>query len=238
MMIGTEIARLMMLGWDVCVAKPFVRLAPKKTGRRILCFGDSNTWGSKPGTGLRYPFRERWPGVLQAALGNEYVVIEEGRNGRTTVLEDPEQRGCNGKPALEKYLRHHQPLDLVIILLGTNDLKASFKLSAVQIAQGMEELGRMVLSKARSSKEAGPLLFLVSPPAIMGEANANGWFKGADQKSVFLVDQYRQVGDRLGCEFFDAGTVIGSSRLDGVHWDCEAHHTFGLALAKHVNLLF
>ena len=237
-MIGTEILRLLMLGWDECVAKPFVRMAPKKSGRRILCFGDSNTWGSKPGSGLRYAFRERWPGVLQSVLGKDFVVIEEGRNGRTTVLDDPDQRGCNGKPALEKYLRYHQPLDLVIILLGTNDLKASFKLSAVQVAQGMEELGRMVLSNGEQSKGAVPLLLLVSPPTIMGEARANGCFQGADQKSVLLVEQYRQVAGRLGCEFFDAGAVIQSSHIDGVHWDREAHHTFGQILAKDVSLLF
>ncbi len=237
-MIGTEACRLMMLGWDQCIVKPLIRMGPKKCGKRILCFGDSNTWGSKPGTGLRYPFRERWSGVLQAELGKEYVVIEEGQNGRTTILDDPDQGGCNGKPALEQYLFQHQPVDLVIIVLGTNDLKACFSQSAEQIAYGMEELGRMVLSKGRSSSGDFPKLLLVSPPPIVGAASKHVSFHGVDQKSALLAHQYQFAADRLKCECFDAGSVIRSSVVDGVHWELAAHSTFGHALAKHVSVLF
>lgn len=217
---------------------PLVRIWPKKSGMKILCFGDSNTWGSQPGSGLRYPFRSRWPGVIQAELGQGFVIIEEGRNGRTTDLDDPDQHGCNGRLALQQCLRVHRPLDLVIILLGTNDLKTSFRRSAKQIAQGMSTLGQMVLATCQSSKGMAPILLLVVPPTVKGDVHRSGLFQGADTKSAFLADHYRQVAEQLGCEFFDAGAIIQSSLVDGVHWEVEAHQVLGRALAQHVRSLF
>ncbi|GJL66780.1 MAG: hydrolase [Nitrospirales bacterium] len=236
--IGLEVLRLLMLGWDQCVVKPFVRIWPKKSGIKVLCFGDSNTWGSRPGSGLRYPFRSRWPGVVQAELGQGFVIIEEGRNGRTTDLDDPGQRGCNGRRALEQCLRVHRPLDLVIIVLGTNDLKTSFDRRAEHIAQSMKTLGQMVLASCLPSRGTAPLLMLVAPPAVKGDVHRSGLFHGADTKSAVLADHYRVVAGQLGCEWFDAGTVIQSSLVDGVHWEQEAHETLGKALAQHVRCMF
>ncbi|GJL51360.1 MAG: hydrolase [Nitrospirales bacterium] len=218
--------------------KPFVRIWPKKSGIKILCFGDSNTWGSQPGSGLRYPFRSRWPGVVQAELGQGFVIIEEGRNGRTTDLDDPDQHGCNGRLALPQCLHVHRPLDLVIILLGTNDLKTCFDRRAEQIAQGVRTLGQMVLTTYRSSKGMAPILLLVVPPVVKGDIHPSGLFQGADTKSAILTEHYRGVAAQLGCEFFDAGTIIQSSLVDGVHWEIEAHQVLGRALAQHVRSLF
>jgi len=237
-MIGIEILRILTHVWDRCVAKPFVRIWPIRAGKRILCFGDSNTWGSKPGTGLRYPYRLRWPGVLQMELGTNFVVREEGRNGRTTMLEDPDQRGCNGKPALMRCLRQHHPLDLVIILLGTNDLKTIFNRTAEQITQSVEELGRIVLTDGRSSAGASPMLLLLAPPVLISDKSGTDRYHGADIKSSSFAEQYRSVAERLGCEFFDTGTLIHSSMVDGIHWDQDAHQSLGKALAQRVpNLL-
>jgi lysophospholipase L1-like esterase len=237
-MIGIEILRILTHVWDRCVAKPLVRIWPKRAGMRILCFGDSNTWGSKPGTGLRYPYRQRWPGVLQMELGTNFVVREEGRNGRTTVLEDPDQRGCNGKPALRRCLRQHHPLDLVIILLGTNDLKTIFNRTAEQITQSVEELGRIVLTDGRSSAGASPILLLMAPPVVIKDKTGTDRYYGADIKSSSFAEQYRSVAERLGCEFFDTGTLIHSSMVDGIHWDQDAHQSLGKALAQRVTNLF
>ncbi|GJL62857.1 MAG: hydrolase [Nitrospirales bacterium] len=236
--IGVQILRLLMLGCDRYVMKPFVRIWPKQSGIKILCFGDSNTWGSQPGSGLRYPFRARWPGVVQAELGQGFVIIEEGHNGRTTDLDDPDQHGCNGMLALQQCLHVHRPLDLVIILLGTNDLKTSFDRSAIQIAQGVSTLGQMVLSTCQSSKGMAPTLLLVVPPVVKGDIHPSGLFQGADTKSAVLARHYQQVAADLGCEFFDAGTIIQSSVVDGVHWEIEAHHVLGRALAQYVRNLF
>ena len=96
--------------------------------RRILCFGDSNTWGYDPATGERFDEQTRWTGVLQAALGGDYTVIEEGLNGRTTVWDDPIEGHKNGHEYLVPCLETHRPLDLVVLMLGTNDLKRRFSL--------------------------------------------------------------------------------------------------------------
>ncbi len=102
----------------------------------VLCYGDSNTWGADPAGGGRFSRDERWPGVLQKSLGDEYHIIEEGLGGRTTVWEDPIEGHKNGKEYLIPCLATHAPLDLVIIMLGTNDLKKRFSVSAQDVAFG------------------------------------------------------------------------------------------------------
>ena len=97
--------------------------------KTVLCYGDSNTWGYIGGTGERFAPEVRWPGVLQAALGGAYRVIEEGLNGRTTVFDDSIEEGRNGETYLRPCLQTHAPIDLVILMLGTNDLKRRFSLS-------------------------------------------------------------------------------------------------------------
>ena len=236
--IGMKLIRLITQVWDQYVAKPFLRIWPKRAGKRILCFGDSNTWGKKPDNGLRYPYRHRWPGVLQNALGKDFLVLEEGLSGRTTVLDDPDQWGRNGKKALVRYLAQYSSLDFVIILLGTNDLKDTFQRTPRQIAQGMKELGQVVSESALSSKApTSPLLMFVSPPAINENGEDLDLFQEAVDKSVVLAEEYRCVANELGCEFFDAGEVIQSSRVDGVHWAQDAHHTLGVVLAQRVKSL-
>ena len=108
--------------------------------KNILCYGDSNTFGFIPVSGKRYSIDERWTGILQKLLGNEYRIIEEGLNGRTTVFEDPSKAGRNGKAYLEVCLESHKPIDLIIISLGTNDLKTKFSASENVIAQNMRRL--------------------------------------------------------------------------------------------------
>ena len=235
--VGMKFLRLLTQISDQWVTKPVMRRWPKRTGRPILCFGDSNTWGSKPDTGLRYPFRHRWPGVLQSKLGKDFLILEEGLSGRTTVLDDPDQWGRNGKKALVKCLDRYSGLDLVIILLGTNDLKDTFERTPKQIAQGMEELGRMVLSQRSSSQRTVPLLMLVSPPAIDENGEDLDLFQEAIAKSVLLASEYRRVADKLECDFFDAGEVIQSSPVDGVHWEQESHRKLGQVMAKKVKEL-
>ena len=114
--------------------------------RTILCYGDSNTWGSDPETRERFPEDVRWPGVLRKRLDEEYRVIEEGLPGRTTVRDDPIEGGHkNGRTYLMACLESHRPLDLITLMLGTNDLKARFGSSASDIAQGAASLADMML---------------------------------------------------------------------------------------------
>lgn len=120
--------------------------------KTILCYGDSNTWGYSPATQDRYGRDERWTGVLRNEIGEGYLVIEKGLGGRTTVWDDPvEGRHKNGETYLLPCLESHQPIDLVIILLGTNDLKRRFCVGAFDIAQGAGGLVRIV-----QKSETGP----------------------------------------------------------------------------------
>ena len=105
--------------------------------KHLLCFGDSNTWGYVPGSGQRFPLEVRWPGVLQARLDNDYRIIEEGLNGRTTIHEDPERDGRNGRLFLGPLLESHAPLDLLILMLGSNDLMPCYASIAADVAAGV-----------------------------------------------------------------------------------------------------
>ena len=118
----------------------------------ILCYGDSNTWGFVPGSeGERFSWEERWPGVLQGELGADYRVIEEGLSGRTTVLDNPLEPYRNGREYLLPCLQSHQPLDLVVIFLGTNDLGDRYSLPPLDIARGAAQLALLALRS-----ETGP----------------------------------------------------------------------------------
>ena len=102
----------------------------------VLAYGDSNTYGYNPRTGLRYSEDIRWTGLLSSHLGNGYRVIEEGCNGRTTIYDDPIDGWKNGLNYFKPCLHSHKPVDIVVMMLGTNDLKSVFGLSAQQIAEG------------------------------------------------------------------------------------------------------
>jgi lysophospholipase L1-like esterase len=200
--------------------------------KSILCYGDSNTWGYIPGTAERYPREVRWPGVLQAALGPEFHVVEEGLNSRTTVLEDPTRGpGRNGLTYLGPCLDTHAPLDLVVLMLGTNDLKHRFGLSAADIAVNVSALvGVIQKSQAGPGGQTPPLL-LVAPPHIGPLTLLGDIFEGADEKSRHVARHYRAVATQAGAHFFDAAEVVTASPVDGVHWDASQHARLGSRLA-------
>jgi len=205
--------------------------------KRVLCYGDSNTWGYDPLAGERYEKSVRWTGVLSRLLGSGYEVIEEGLNGRTTVWEDPIEGYKNGYTYLIPCLESHRPLDLVVIMLGTNDLKKRFNVSAFDIAQSAGVLVRAVMSSAAGRKAAPPLVLLVSPPPVAKLSGFAEMFEGAEPKSQKLGAYYFQVASELGCAFLDAGSVIRSSDVDGIHFDAEEHARLGQAVAEKVQAL-
>ena len=203
-----------------------------------MCYGDSNTWGYIPWTGLRFPFHKRWSGIAQQELTEEFVIIEEGLPGRTTVLDDPEYGGRNGKTSLLSSIRHYQPLAMVIVVLGTNDLKTHFNRTAAQIALGVAELGTMVLANPQAFELSSPKLLLVAPPPVLAHEDNVILFKEAEEKSRWLGREIQKVAQRLPCEFLDAGQFIQSSGLDGLHWDEAAHRKLGVAIAQRVREMF
>jgi lysophospholipase L1-like esterase len=199
--------------------------------KTVLCYGDSNTWGWNPATQERYARNQRWPGVFRQELGEGYLVIEEGLNGRTTVWDDPIEGYKNGKEYLIPCLETHQPIDLVIVMLGTNDLKARFSVPACDIASGAGVLADIVLKSETGPGNSPPKVLLVAPPPLGKLTEFAGMFEGAELKSKQLSERYRLVAEEQGCAFLDAAEVIVSSDIDGVHLDSGEHHKLGQAIA-------
>jgi lysophospholipase L1-like esterase len=201
--------------------------------KTVLCYGDSNTWGYDPRNGSRYNASQRWTGILRAALGDGYTVIEEGLNGRTTVWDDPIEQHKNGAAYLPPCLETHKPLDLVILMLGTNDLKKRFSLSAYDIAAGADRLIQIIRMSRCSPTGGAPQILLLSPPFV-GPLSFpfDNMFEGAEAKSRQLKTHYMAVAKQNRCEFFDTAGLITPSLIDGIHFDAESHKMLGEALSE------
>ncbi|MGA9596537.1 MAG: SGNH/GDSL hydrolase family protein [Acidimicrobiia bacterium] len=204
--------------------------------RTVLCYGDSNTYGYVVDSGGRFPRDVRWPGVLQQALGSGFVVIEEGLPGRTSNWDDPFGAGLNGRSYLGPCLASHSPVDLVVIMLGTNDLKRYFRVKAPEIALGVGALVDIALSSGCGPAGQAPAVLIVAPPPL-GKATRRSllWgFGKARNESLHLAEHYTTLGELRDCPVFDAGTVASVDAADGVHLDAESHKRLGAALAAEI----
>jgi lysophospholipase L1-like esterase len=207
----------------------------------VLCFGDSNTHGQMPGGSPldRYSYDQRWPGVLQRELGPKWHVIEEGLSGRTTVRDDPiEGAAKNCRTYLRPCVMSHAPLDLIIIMLGTNDLKARFSQPASEVAMGIGCLVHDIRELAPGPGGLAPEIMVVAPPPMLDDIKE--WeqiFKNAQPKSRELALQFEVIADSLEIHFFDAGLVVQCDQSDGFHINAEAHEKLGVALAREVEAI-
>lgn len=202
---------------------------------QILCFGDSNTWGYIPVVAGRYPRNVRWPGALRERLGAGFEVIEEGQSGRTTTWDDSLEGGNkNGLRYLSVCLESHKPLDLVILMLGTNDLKARFSLTALDIALGVERLVLATRQSACGVAGQPPAILLVAPPPVAPTGDSAETFSGAAEKSLLLGKRYADVATRTGCAFLDLGPIIAVDPSDGIHYSAATHLQLGEAIASKV----
>jgi lysophospholipase L1-like esterase len=205
----------------------------------LLTFGDSNTHGNRPlaahGDYCRFDEKTRWPCVVKEALGNKWVLIEEGLPGRTTCFDDPIMGSfMNGWVGLKIALASHGPIDLVTIMLGTNDCKALFGNSARDILGGIAGLLEITQNAELQSQHGGFKTILIAPPPIVTTGCLSATFYGADSLSEQLSDLYSEIATHWGIEFFDAGDVIATSPIDGVHFEREAHQNLGTALARKI----
>lgn len=203
----------------------------------VLCFGDSNTYGAIPTLARvgrhRFAPDRRWPGVLRRQLGNGWDIIEEGHGGRTTVHDDPiEGVHKNGIKALPICLETHMPLDLVIIMLGTNDLKHRFSVTANDVADSIEILVRLIQRSEAGHAGSAPKVLVVAPPSMLEVDWFGQMFLGGAAKSLLFASVLRDAAKRCGADFFDAGRVVESSTIDGIHLDSDAHRVLGTELAK------
>ena len=203
--------------------------------KRVLCYGDSNTWGHDPSSGERFPDSVRWTGVLQEELGEVCTVIEEGLPGRTTVFDDPvEGIHKNGRPYLLPCLESQRPLDLVIIMLGTNDLKARFSAQAEDVAKGAGVLACIARGSAAGPDGGAPEVLLIAPARIKGMSDYAEMFTGGEEKSQRFARHYQLIAEQNGCYFLDAASVIEPSPIDGVHFEESEHLQLGTVVAERV----
>lgn len=210
--------------------------------RSLLLFGDSNTHGTMPMPDLDFDGRfdrdERWAGRL-AKLLPEWEVIAEGHPGRTTVHDDPvEGAHRNGLSVLPALLESHRPLDLVLIMLGTNDLKARFSVNACDIALSLERLVRVIKGSGAGPGGMAPDVLLVAPPPILETGCLAGMFAGGAAKSASLATEIAAAAARAGVAFLDAGRVVRVSPIDGIHYDAEANPALAKAFAAGITAHF
>ncbi|RVT85698.1 hypothetical protein DXV76_08090 [Rhodobacteraceae bacterium CCMM004] len=197
----------------------------------VLLFGDSNTHGTPPmarmGTGARLPAERRWTAHAAAALGGDWRLVAEGLPGRTTVFDDPvEGTWRNGLRTLPALLHSHKPLDLVVILLGTNDQKNRFGLNAGDIAAGCARLAREV-----RRQEIGARVLIAAPPVVTGRGCLAETFAGSERRCAGLSAAIAAAAAAEGAAVVDTAQAVAPDPLDGVHYGPEAHAALGAVLA-------
>lgn len=195
--------------------------------RTLLCYGDSNTHGTMPmpdlGFSGRFSREDRWTGRLQRLLP-DWEVIAEGHPGRTVVHDDPvEGEHRNGLTILPAILESHRPIDVVLLMLGTNDLKERFSVNAMDIAQSLDRMVRAIRGSLCGPKGTAPGVLLVAPPPIIEVGCLAEMFAGGAAKSHALAPRLAEVAARAGVPFVDAGKVVKVSPIDGIHYDAEAN---------------
>jgi len=198
--------------------------------KTVLCYGDSLTWGYSPEGPGRHIYEDRWPSVLEAGIGGAARVIPEGLNGRTTIFDDHAAGADrNGARILPTILMTHAPLDLVVIMLGSNDMKPWIAGRAQAAKQGMQRLVDIVRGHDYPLDEEPPEILLVAPPVLRETADPDfaAMFGPGIAQSKMLATLYSDLADEIGCGFFDAGSVAQASPLDGVHLDAENTRAIG-----------
>lgn len=209
--------------------------------QHVLVYSDSLSWGIIPTTRNRLPFDQRWPGVMEISLnakGNHVRVIEDCLNGRRTVWDDPFKPGRNGHAGLAQRIEIHSPLDLVVLMLGTNDFQSMHQHNAWQSSQGIAALVSAIRFAPIEPTMPVPRILVVAPPAIQTPKGPIApKFEGGERKCIGLADAYKQVSAELDCDFFDAGSVVTSSKVDGVHLDLDQHLVLGQAISEAVKPL-
>jgi len=211
--------------------------------KNILCFGDSNTWGYDPATQTRFSKDIRWTGVLQQLLGSKYNVIEEGLNGRTTNVNEKQDHGLgyfrpfrSAMDLLSVLIETNSPLDLIIVMLGTNDLKTNFNQSSEMIAKNMRLVCESIIDNDYFQSKS---IILVSPTHINEESpNLLDSFIGTTQASQSFSNSYRKISDDLDLYFLDASESVKTNKIDGLHWSAMQHSDFANSLFNKIKKVY
>jgi len=208
----------------------------------LLTFGDSNTHGTPPitdrGEYRRFGRGVRWPTVTHAALGTDWELVEEGLPGRTAQYDDPVMGDImNGRAALRMALQSHGPIDVMTLMLGTNDVKTRFATEPAQVVAGVAGLLDVAMSLEYQARHGGFRILLIGPPPVVDTGPIATEFWGGARRSQALAPLYADLAQSRGIGFLDAGRVISVNPIDGVHFDEAAHERLGLAIADSIKAL-
>jgi lysophospholipase L1-like esterase len=213
--------------------------------KTILCYGDSNTWGYNPGTQGRYDHKTRWPMALKSLLNKDappddpaWWVVEEGLNGRTSCREDPVEGDKNGLRQLLPILESHKPIDLVAVMLGTNDLKPRFNPTLYDIAQGAQNVIIAIQKSNCGPDNTAPKVLMICPPPTVDSPAFKHLFGDCVELSERLPPYYKALAVECGAAFLDAGKYIKSSPADGIHLEPEDQRLLAEAVAESVKSIF
>jgi lysophospholipase L1-like esterase len=203
----------------------------------LVCFGDSNTHGTAPMADLddmgRFGPDERWTGLLARDLGPQWLLHEEGLPGRTTVHPDPiEGDHLSGFAAVPIIVGTHTPIDAMVLMLGTNDLKQRFSVGPFDIAAGVDRLIETITTLCSASERRMPKILVVAPPPIIETGCLADMFAGGQVKSEALASHLQRVAERRKVAFLNAGDHIQVSRLDGVHFDADQHRVLAKVIGE------
>ena len=209
--------------------------------KRIMCFGDSNTWGAIPNRPERYPEGVRWTSILAQELGEGYQIIEEGHNGRTTVFGDPIEKRMAGADYFYPCLESQTPLDLIILMLGTNDLKTRFGVNAYSIADGLRQFDSVLRTAVMAGEK--PEILLVSPIHLHPDYKKHVLFhdmfgENAVERSEMFAPAYQAAAKQYGWHYMDAAKYAQASPDDGLHMAPEGHLSLGKAMTEKVREIF
>jgi len=203
----------------------------------VMTFGDSNTYGTPPIVDLnnhaRFDAATRWPPLMARAAGVD--VIEAGLPGRTTMWDDPVMGAhMNGQAGLKMALESHGPLDVLVMMLGTNDVKARFTAWPQQVQGGMSSLLDIAQHRVMQQRHGGFQILIIAPPPVLEQGPIRHEFFGGAARSAQLGALYADLARARDVHFMDAGAHIAVSPVDGVHFDAPAHAVLAAAVARKI----
>lgn len=208
----------------------------------VLCFGDSNTWGMNPQTMARFEPELRWTGVLQKELGTNFKIIEEGLVGRTAAFSFPFEPEVSGLTYFLPCVKSHAPLDMIVLMLGTNDL--AYGATPLQIARGLARYIPIANENAGSDLGKKPKILLISPVQITGDFEKSpfreifGDLNACIEKSRHYSKYVQEIAGENGCMWLDSAAVAKASVTDGLHFDARGHAALGQKIAEIVKKEF
>jgi len=203
--------------------------------KRILCYGDSNTWGYKPADGSRFGETERWPALMQKNLKLKSAIIEEGLNGRSALNLYPGYDEANGIDYIHKNINRFVPLDMAIIFLGLNDIAASPDEPLWKICKAIEEIAEIILTAHSEANRPLPQIILMGLPRISRDFEETGFYELVINKVQAFPDIVAEAALKHGYHFINTAEFIETSSLDGTHLSADSHYRLAIHTAEYIN---